>query len=226
MIPRYQRILFWILSSLCVLMLVLLIWSHHRNKETADLSADDTPITAPDSGSEANVTYVVAHDSDGSLSTSDRAIALPSTPNIRTRALLEHLLSDYALPSSPHPLPGGIAVDDVFLVPLPLTAAHAPGSTSAFDIRTSLPNKADDADELTHTTGELAVINLRSTWVGSHPSGVQAETLTLMSILGTLHASVPEITHVRFLVDGQPRDSLAGHVDLNRTYESTDTTKM
>lgn len=225
MIPRYQRVLFWVLSALCILMIVALLWSHHRNRESADLSADDTPIAAPDSGTSENVTYVIAHDSDGSLTTSDRAVALPSTPNIRARALLEHLLADYALPTSPHPLPGGIAVEDVFLVPLPLTAAHGANAIS-FDIRTSLPNKADEVDELTHTSGQLAVINLRSTWVGGHPSGVQAETLTLMSILGTLHNSMPEITHVRFLVDGQPRDTLAGHVDLDRVYESTDTTKL
>jgi hypothetical protein len=51
------------------------------------------------------------------------------------------------------------------------------------------------------------------------------ETLTLDSILGTLHANFPEITEVRFLVDGQPHDTLAGHADLTRVYPVGDTTR-
>lgn len=221
MIPRYQRILFWVLVVSCVSMIGFLIYSHHRNQQAADLSADDTPIAAPDVGAAENVTFVTARDADGALTATDSSIALPSVSAVRARALLEHLLADYALPTSTHPLPGGIAVEDVFLVPLPLTAPRNPnGKTS----KPQLPSKAEDADALTHATGQLAVINLRSSWVGSHPSGVQAETLTLLSILGTLHANMPEITHVRFLVDGQSRDTLAGHVDLTRVYEPTDTT--
>ncbi|MES2392826.1 MAG: GerMN domain-containing protein, partial [Acidobacteriota bacterium] len=72
--------------------------------------------------------------------------------------------------------------------------------------------------------GELAVINLRSNFVNQHPSGVEVESLTLLSILGTLHANLPQIEQVRFLVDGQPRETLAGHADLLRTYPTRDTT--
>jgi hypothetical protein len=51
-----------------------------------------------------------------------------------------------------------------------------------------------------------------------------AEDLTLQSIIGTLHAALPQITQIRFLVDGHPHDTLAGHADLQRTYPATDTT--
>jgi hypothetical protein len=44
------------------------------------------------------------------------------------------------------------------------------------------------------------------------------ENLTLLSILGTLHANFPKIVQVRFLVDGHQRETLAGHADLSRTY--------
>jgi hypothetical protein len=40
----------------------------------------------------------------------------------------------------------------------------------------------------------------------------------VLSICGTLHANLPRVTQVRFLVDGQPRATLAGHADLTRTY--------
>ena len=67
-----------------------------------------------------------------------------------------------------------------------------------------------------------AIVDLSSSFVAAHPSGIEPETLTLLSILGTLHANFPQISQVRFLVDGQPRDTLAGHADLTRVYLATD----
>jgi hypothetical protein len=46
--------------------------------------------------------------------------------------------------------------------------------------------------------------------------------LTVLSICGTLHANLPRVTQVRFLVDGQQRATLAGHADLTRTYLAAD----
>ena len=66
--------------------------------------------------------------------------------------------------------------------------------------------------------GQTALINLRGSFADSHPSGVVVETLTIQSIIGTLHANLPQIEQIRFLVDGQPRETLAGHADLTRTY--------
>jgi hypothetical protein len=59
--------------------------------------------------------------------------------------------------------------------------------------------------------------------VDHHPVGVEVETLTIQSILGTIYANFPRIQQVRFLVDGQPRDTLNGHADLTRTYQVIDT---
>jgi hypothetical protein len=73
------------------------------------------------------------------------------------------------------------------------------------------------------TGGQLAVIDLRGSFVNQHPSGVEVENLTLLSMIGTLHANLPQIEQVRFLVDGQTRETLAGHADLLRTYPSRDT---
>jgi len=49
------------------------------------------------------------------------------------------------------------------------------------------------------------------------------ETLTINSIIGTIYANFPRVQAVRFVVDGQTRDTLAGHADLTRTYRATDT---
>ena len=45
---------------------------------------------------------------------------------------------------------------------------------------------------------------------------------SVLSICGTLHANLPHVAEVRFLVDGQVRPSLAGHADLTRTYLTGD----
>jgi hypothetical protein len=70
---------------------------------------------------------------------------------------------------------------------------------------------------------QLAVVNLTSAFVAGHPSGIEPETLTVLSICGTLHANLPRITQVRFLVDGQTRATLAGHADLSHIHLAGDT---
>lgn len=215
MIPRYQRILFVVLLTSSLIMAGVLVYLHRKN--FADVkNADNTPIEAPVYSASEDVTLALADDADVTITPTSRSLALPQQPAVRARALLEHLLADYALPHSKHPLGSGVAVDDVFLVPLPLGTG---GNASM------VPSKEDQADPLTQAGGVLAVINLRSTWVDSHPTGVTSETLTIQSILGTLRANLPQITHVKFLVDGKPKDTLAGNVVLDRIFKAdTDVT--
>ncbi|MCL2659909.1 MAG: GerMN domain-containing protein [Acidobacteriaceae bacterium] len=70
----------------------------------------------------------------------------------------------------------------------------------------------------------VAIINLHGAFADNHPSGIEAEQLTLLSMLKTLHGAFPRVSEVRFLVDGQPRDTLAGHADLARAYPVADIT--
>jgi hypothetical protein len=65
---------------------------------------------------------------------------------------------------------------------------------------------------------QIAVVNLTAAFAENHPSGIEAETLTLLSIIGTLRENFPAVGRVRFLVDGRPRETLAGHADLSRSY--------
>lgn len=68
----------------------------------------------------------------------------------------------------------------------------------------------------------MAVVDLSGSFVEAHPSGIEPETLTLLSIIETLHENFPQITQVRFLVDGQQKETLAGHADLTRAYLASD----
>ena len=187
MIPRYQRVLFWILIGGIAFMAAFLLHGCRQAHKRLTAFNDAIPIAAPTSANPEDVTLYLANDVDGSIIATSSQVALPADLGLRARVLLDHLITQYALPDSAHPLQPGPAVDDVFL----------------------LDNQA--------------IINLRSSFVGNHPSGVLVEDLTIKSIVGTLHAALPDVKEIRFLVDGSPHDTLAGHADLQRTYPATDT---
>ena len=198
MIPNYQRILFWSLIGSISLMAAFLLRGCEQAHKRLGAPEDATPISAPTTTSTEDVILYLASDADASITPTTESISLPQAPALRTRALLQHLLSAYSLPTSKHPLQSGPSVDDVFL----LTDPQPPAGRQL---------------------GQIAVINLRGSFVDNHPSGIQVEALTVQSIIGTLHAALPQVTAIRFLVDGQPHDTLAGHADLMHTYPATDT---
>lgn len=214
MIPRWQRILFGVLLGSSVLMAIYLLHLHHKRREQLAALSDATPISAPYTADAETITMAIANDANGAITPMEEQIALPSEDGARARALLERLLADYALPKSTHLLAGGQSVDDVFLLPADLPKPAASNLTA-------IPVDAAEESEDQHM---LAVINLHGAFVQGHPSGILTEMLTIESILGTLHANLPQITQVRFLVDGQQVQTLAGHADLTRIYPVVDTT--
>jgi hypothetical protein len=196
MIPRYQRILFWSLVGCILLMGAFMLKGCREAHKRLTALNDATPIAAPTAAATDEVSLYLASDADATIRSNRAQVALPQDPSLRARALLEYLLAQYAHPDSPHPLQSGPAVDDVFLTSDP---AH--------------PN-----------AGKEILVNLHGSFADNHPSGIEVEQLTLDSIIGTLHSSFPDFVDVRFLVDGQPRETLAGHASLDRTYPLTDTT--
>ncbi len=63
------------------------------------------------------------------------------------------------------------------------------------------------------------IVDTNSSFADAHPSGVLAEELTVASLVMTLNANDNKITRVKILVNGQERETLAGHADLKRFYE-------
>jgi len=59
-----------------------------------------------------------------------------------------------------------------------------------------------------------AVIDVNAPFADQHQSGILVEQLTVSSIVETLAANVPGINRVRILVEGNTRETLAGHADL------------
>lgn len=220
MISRYQRILFWTLTGAILLMVSVLLHGCRQAREKLSRQRDLTPLAAPVAGARETVQLALANDADGTILLVDRELALPSEATARTRALLARLIAEYSYKGSRHVLESGPAIDDVFLLDLPIRAAVEPGSAADSDTTQDAGASSQPQNE----GGQLAVINLHGDFADHHPSGVEAETLTIDSIVGTLYANFPRIEQVRFLVDGQPRETLNGHADLLRTYAVIDMT--
>ena len=68
---------------------------------------------------------------------------------------------------------------------------------------------------------DTAIVDTNAAFADAHPSGVLAEELTVASIVVTLNANDSKIQRVKILVNGQERDTLAGHADLRRFYEAS-----
>ena len=65
----------------------------------------------------------------------------------------------------------------------------------------------------------LAVIDLNAAFADNHRSGVLVEELSVVSLVQTLSANIPGITRVKILVDGNERETLAGHADLSNFFD-------
>jgi hypothetical protein len=196
MIPRHQTVIFLTLLVASIIMGVALWNLRERAHQRLLLGQDSAPTQAPEVAPAEQATLMVANDTDDTVSPRALTLPLPQNPEARARAILGRLFDLYAAQGAEHPVTGGAAsVAQVFLLPA--------------------PDAAKDA--------QLAVVNLTSAFAASHPSGLETESLTILSICATLRANFPDVAQVRFLVDGQQRATLAGHADLTRTYLTADT---
>ena len=65
-----------------------------------------------------------------------------------------------------------------------------------------------------------AIIDLNAAFADQHRSGILSEQLTVNSLVETLTVNVPGIQRVNILVEGKPRDTLAGHADLTEWFDA------
>jgi hypothetical protein len=233
-IPRYQTILFIVLLVASAAMGLILWQLRERAHQRLLTGQDSAPTQAPEVAPAEQATLLLANDQDNSLIAQVQSLPLPQDASSRARVILGKLLDLYAAPDANHPVPGGASsIAQVFLLPLlgPSQKADsrstAPGSAhpALGEPHSTIPGSSSPGSQagIPQTTGpELAVVNLTGSFVATHPSGIETEALTIQSICATLHANLPRVTQVRFLVDGEPRATLAGHADLTRTYLAAD----
>jgi hypothetical protein len=207
LIPRYQTILLAVLALASIGMGAMLWHMRERAHQEMIQGNDAAPTKAPAVAADAQARLVVANDDDNGLREQVYSLPLPAEDGARARAILGKLLEIYAEPDAAHPVPGAAnenhtsSIKQVFLLPDP------------------------DSHSTDASGPQLAVVNLSGSFVANHPSGLETETLTVLSICRTIHSNLPRVTQVRFLVDGEPRPTLAGHADLTRTYLISDSTQ-
>jgi len=184
MIPRHLKIMFALLLA-AILITGIYVWTLSRHAQQAPQTAQlQEPVVPPVAGAPAPVTLYVADDQQGTLRPEQTSLSLPSGSAARAEAVLRALLARYTQKDSPHPLPPGADINDVYLV-----------------------------------TGR-AIVDINDAFASGHRSGVLVEDLTVLSLVQTLAANVPGITQVKILVNGQERDTLAGHADLTDVYDA------
>ncbi len=225
MIPRYQTVLFFLLLAASIVMGAALWQLRNREHQRLLEGEQSTPTQAPQVAAAVQATLMVANDADDTLMTQELALPLPQSPNERARAILGTLLDLYAAQDAAHSVPGGAgSVLQVFLMPASAPHEEVAHSRDKAKQNVVVPDAETPAAGADSAQGgdELAVVNLSGAFAASHPSGIETESLTVLSICATLHANLPQVTEVRFLVDGQPRETLAGHANLMRTYLTTE----
>lgn len=216
MISRAQRLLFVFLILSVVAMAAILIRLRERAQDRLQQqmrTAENSVLVETADAAPQPVTLIEPNDLDGSLQPVQRELPLPANDSARARVLLEALLESFRDPHSTHPIGVPSAADEA-------AEAANPDANAGIDEVFLMP-----APQVSGSAGEgtLAVVDFSAAFATSQPSGIEPETLTLLSIIGTLHANFPSITQVQFLVDGHPAETLAGHADLTRTYLASDT---
>jgi Sporulation and spore germination len=212
-ISRAQRILFFAMLIAAVVMAAVLIRLRERAEDRMHAAQGPAEPVEPADAPATPVTLYIPNDLDNTLAGAQRSLRLPQDDSARARVLLAALLEAFRDPQSTHRIgsasssaakdqaaeaPHPADIDEVYLMPPPQAAGTPP-----------IP-------------GKMAVVDFSAAFAQAHPSGVEPETLTLLAVISTLHANIPEIAQVQFLVDGRQQETLAGHADLTRVYLASD----
>lgn len=212
MIRRAHKILFVAMLLACVIMAVFLIRLRNRAQDRLQSEAAGAPASIREAAGSAprTLTLYIPNDLDDSLTTVEQSVSLPADENAQARVLLNTLVQTFGAPGSTHPMSVANAVDDVYFLPAPQQSSP------------SLAQEGTVAAPVPAAAGQIAVVDLSSALAASQPSGIEPETLTLLAMMATLHANIPSISQVHFLVDGHSATTLAGHADLTQTYLASD----
>jgi len=144
--------------------------------------------------------------------------ALPVTPPASgpTESVTLYVADDVAGGLRPQsakiPLPGGRQQRAEELLRALLRIYQQPGAGHALAA-------ASDIRSVYLVDPGVAVVDLNAAFADQHRSGIMVEQLTVNSLVETLAANVPGISRVSILVEGKPRETLAGHADLTQFFD-------
>lgn len=85
---------------------------------------------------------------------------------------------------------------------------------SSHNLRSAIPAKTK-LREVFIDRYQTAYIDITSDIVENHPGGVHEEINTILSIVRTVRENFPQISRVKILINGEEKETLAGHIRLN-----------
>ena len=115
MIPRHLQIAVVVLLVAAVIMAFYAHRMRGRASETA-VAVDHRPVPPPVTGPSEQSTLYVAYDDTGVLRPQLARIPLPAGRQQRAQELLRALLNVYLDKNSPHPVPPGAEIREVYIV--------------------------------------------------------------------------------------------------------------
>jgi hypothetical protein len=116
MIPRHLKITFALLLA-AALLTGAYVWTLKRHARQAPPSTElQQPVAPPSAGAPLAVALYVADDQQGALRREDASLSSPADPTLRAQAVLRALIARCTQKDSPHPLPAGADVNDVYFV--------------------------------------------------------------------------------------------------------------
>ncbi len=117
MIPRHLQItISLLLMGVLVCGIYIIKLTNKEEAKTLLLGAQDRPMAAPVSGRRENIDILVAYDEDHALRWRQTTVFMPDDPGLRAREALRAVLAQYLQTPSPHPLPAGSDIKEVYLV--------------------------------------------------------------------------------------------------------------
>ena len=64
----------------------------------------------------------------------------------------------------------------------------------------------------------LLVVNFSKEFTEQHPGGSSSEIMTVYSIVNTLTTNIKDVKMVKIIQQGRTLDTIAGHIDCNKTF--------
>lgn len=68
--------------------------------------------------------------------------------------------------------------------------------------------------------GGICQVDFSEELISRHPKGTSSELMTIYSVVETLRENIPGVRGVRFLVDGNKVETIAGHIFIGETVPS------
>lgn len=116
MIPRHFQIAFTFLLVTILVIGIYITRLRHREEAKTQQGVVAVPEVPEAQGKQETIRVLVAYDDDLALRWREMQTLMPSQPDLRARAALRALLTQYLQSPSPHPLARGADIKDVYLL--------------------------------------------------------------------------------------------------------------